>query len=83
MGTEDMRSRHDTVPEWIFEYGKDKLPFNEGSIRMDREDIRLAMEMFYREMGWDAKTGAPTYDTYRKFGLEGVARELKKINPVT
>jgi aldehyde:ferredoxin oxidoreductase len=78
MGTKDMRSRHDTVPEWIFEYGEDKAPFNAGTIRMDREDIRLAMDMFYREMGWDTKTGAPTYDTYRKFGLEGAARELKK-----
>jgi aldehyde:ferredoxin oxidoreductase len=78
MGTKDMRSLHDTVPDWIFEYGEDKAPFKAGTIRMDREDIRLALDMFYREMGWDTKTGAPTYDTYRKFGLEGVAKELKK-----
>ena len=78
MGTKDMRMRHDTVPDWIFEYGKDKAPFSEGTIRMDRADIRLAMDMFYREMGWDTKTGAPTDDTYLKFGLDGVAEELKK-----
>jgi aldehyde:ferredoxin oxidoreductase len=78
MGTTDMRNRHDTVPDWIFEYGADKAPFDKGTIRMDREDIRLAMDMFYREMGWDTKTGSPGYDVYRKFGLEEVARELKK-----
>jgi len=66
------------LAKMLVEYGKDKAPFNEGTIRMDREDIRLAMDMFYREMGWDAKTGSPGYDVYRKFGLEEVARELKK-----
>lgn len=50
---------------------------------MDRVDIRLAMELFYREMGYDTQTGAPTYDTYRKFGLESVARELKNKDLVT
>ena len=29
------------------------------------------------------KTGAPTYDTYRKFGRESVAKELKKKDLVT
>jgi aldehyde:ferredoxin oxidoreductase len=45
---------------------------------MDRNDIRLAMNMFYDELGWDRATGAPTEQTYRKLGLSAVAGELGK-----
>jgi aldehyde:ferredoxin oxidoreductase len=78
MGTRDMRTRHDTAPNWIFEYSKDRAPLSPGNIRMDREDIRVAMDMFYTEMGWDKKSGAPTFETYRKFGLEDIGKELNK-----
>ena len=40
---------------------------------MDRNDINLAMNMFYDELGWDRATGAPTEQTYRKLGLSAVA----------
>jgi aldehyde:ferredoxin oxidoreductase len=45
---------------------------------MDRDDIRLAMDLFYDELGWDRATGAPTGQTYRKLGLSQVAGELGK-----
>jgi aldehyde:ferredoxin oxidoreductase len=34
--------------------------------------------MFYAELGWDRQTGAPTQESYRRLGLEPVAKELKK-----
>jgi aldehyde:ferredoxin oxidoreductase len=45
---------------------------------MDKDDIKTAMDMFYQEMGWDKKTGAPTASTYHKLGLGKVADELSK-----
>lgn len=78
MGTKDMRTQHDTVPDWIFEDASGKPPFSVGTTRMDKDDIKIAMDMFYEEMGWDKKTGAPTLETYRKFNLGKVADILKK-----
>lgn len=78
MGTKDMRTQHDTVPDWIFDDASGKPPFSVGTTRMDKEDIKIAMDMFYEEMGWDKKTGAPTLETYRKFNLGKVADELKR-----
>ena len=45
---------------------------------MDREDIKLAMDMYYEEMGWDTKTGSPTAAAYRRLGLGNVADDLTK-----
>jgi aldehyde:ferredoxin oxidoreductase len=78
MGTKDMRAQHDTIPDWVFEGDPSKRPFSPGTIRMDRDDMRTAMDMFYAEMGWDRRTGAPTVEAYRRLGLEPVARELRK-----
>ncbi len=78
MGTKDMRARHDTIPEWVFEDKNNKKAFTKGTIRMDKKDIKLAMDMFYDEMDWDKATGAPTRRTYRKFGLSGVADALAR-----
>ena len=76
MKTKEMRLRHDLAPEWIFEDSKGKAPFSKGTIRMDRKDIQAAIDMFYKEMGWDSTTGAPTSDAYRRVGLGDVAAEL-------
>jgi aldehyde:ferredoxin oxidoreductase len=78
MGTKDMRTKHDTIPDWVFVDPKDKTAFSKGTIRMDKEDIKLAMDMYYEEMAWDKQTGSPTRDTYRRLGLETVADELTK-----
>jgi len=78
MGTKEMRTRHDTIPEWVFKDSSDKAPFTKGTIRMDKDDMKIAMEMYYEEMGWDKKTGAPTSVTYQRLGLGKVADELNK-----
>ena len=78
MGTKDMRTKHDTMPEWVFTDKSGNAPFTKGTTHMDRNDVKVAMDMFYDEMGWDRVTGAPTAQTYRKFGLDKVAEELGK-----
>jgi aldehyde:ferredoxin oxidoreductase len=78
MGTKEMRTRHDTIPDWVFTDKSGKAPFTKGTTHMDRNDINLAMNMFYDELGWDRATGAPTEQTYRKLGLSAVAGELGK-----
>jgi len=74
----EMRTRHDTIPEWVFTDKSGKPPFTKGTTHMDRGDARLAVDMFYDELGWDKTTGAPTPRTYRRFGLDQVAEELGK-----
>jgi aldehyde:ferredoxin oxidoreductase len=78
METKEMRTQHDTVPEWVFKDPSGKDPFTKGTIRMDRDDIGRAMDIYYEEMDWDRKTGAPNPAAYQKVGLGKVAEELDK-----
>jgi len=78
MGTKEMRTKHDTIPDWVYGDDKDRIPFTKGTIQMDKRDIETAMRMFYEEAGWDKETGSPTRETYRRLGLESVAGELDK-----
>ncbi|MDD3293460.1 MAG: aldehyde ferredoxin oxidoreductase [Geobacteraceae bacterium] len=78
MGTKEMRTRHDKIPEWVYKDKSGKPPFTKGAVHMDRNDIQVARDMFYEELGWDKAAGAPTRRTYRKFGLGDVADELAK-----
>lgn len=78
MGTKDMRTRHDTVPPWVFGDAQGRPSLTKGTIHMDPSDIAKAMDLYYEEMGWEKTTGAPTASTYRKLGLAGVGDELKK-----
>jgi aldehyde:ferredoxin oxidoreductase len=77
-GTKEMRSQHDTIPEWVYHDPSNRPVYTKGTIHMDRKDMQLAMDMFYDEMGWDKATGAPTGKTYRNAGLGKVADELGK-----
>jgi aldehyde:ferredoxin oxidoreductase len=78
METKEMRTEHDTVPEWTFGDKTGKAPFTKGTIRMDGNDVKVAMDMFYDEMGWDKTTGAPTVAAYQKAGLGQIKDDLKK-----
>jgi aldehyde:ferredoxin oxidoreductase len=78
MDTKDMRTQHDTIPDWVFTDPTGKACFTPGTNRMDREDIDLAMDLYYKEMGWDNKSGSPTVAAYQKLGLGYVADELAK-----
>jgi len=62
----------------VFKDPSGKDPFTKGTIRMDRDDINKGMDMYYEEMDWDKKTGAPNPAAYQKVGLVKVAEELNK-----
>ena len=83
MGQVDMRGHHDLVPPWVFEDQSGAAPFTKGTIRMDPDDIRLALDMFYEVMGWDKATGAPSRDRYAALGLKDVGEALAagKLTP--
>ena len=57
----------------------DKKPFSEGTIKLDRDDFSLALTYFYKEMGWDEKTGMPTRKTLDDLELSDVADELETL----
>ena len=78
MGTKEMRTQHDTIPEWVFKDASGKSPFTKGTTHMDKDDIEMAMDIYYEVMGWDKKTGAPAAATYQKLGLGKVAEEFSK-----
>ena len=78
MGTKEMRTQHDTIPEWVFKDPSGKAPFTKGTIHMERDDMNMGMDMYYEGMGWDKKTGAPTSAAYQKAGLGKVTEELNK-----
>ena len=75
-GSTDMRNLHDAVPNYIFDIDPDKKAFEEGTVKLDRDDWQTALTMFYKEFGWDETTGAPTRATLEKFGLKDVADNL-------
>ncbi|WP_312815379.1 aldehyde ferredoxin oxidoreductase [Sedimentibacter sp.] len=79
MGTVDMRKEHDLMTDWIFDKDPDKKAFTPGTTKLDREDMQIALTMFYKEMGWDEKTGAPTKATLERLGMHDVADELGKL----
>lgn len=76
VGSTDMRNLHDAVPNYIFDIDPDKKAFDEGTVKLDRDDWQTALTMFYKEFGWDETTGAPTRATLEKFGLKDVADAL-------
>jgi len=79
MGTIDMRMRHDTVPDYVFDFPENAKPFTPGNSKMDRDDIESAKDAFYELLGWDKKTGAPTRASLEKLGLKDVADKLSKL----
>ena len=76
-GDTDLRNTHDAIPAWIFDIDEDIEVFTEGTYKMDREDMELAKDYFYEEMGWDVATGIPTRETLEKFDLKDVADDLE------
>jgi aldehyde:ferredoxin oxidoreductase len=76
MATKEMRSAHDTIPDWVFQDESNRPVYTKGSTHLDKEDLNLALDMYYGVMGWDKTTGAPTKEAYQKAGLTKVADEL-------
>jgi aldehyde:ferredoxin oxidoreductase len=76
MKTYDMRTKHDTVPDYVFDQPPDMEPFTPGSEKMERADIELAKDLFYEALDWDKKTGSPTRATLERLGMKDVADKL-------
>ena len=70
----DQRNKHDLWPYWAFE--GDDAPFTPGSDRMDPDDMEVTKDLFYKEVGWDTKTGVPTRATLEDLGMKDVADAL-------
>lgn len=80
MNTQDMRGQHDLFCNWMYDRDPDIPVFTPGTNKMDRDDMRKALTMFYIEMGWDPVTGAPTRKTLDRLGLTDVADDLAALN---
>ncbi|MDA8124667.1 MAG: aldehyde ferredoxin oxidoreductase [Deltaproteobacteria bacterium] len=78
MGTKEMRTRHDLIPDWVFHDPQNRKAFSKGTVHMDREDVQKALDLYYAELAWDGKTGSPTRATYQRLGLADVADALAK-----
>ncbi len=78
MGTTDMRNEHDVMSDYVFDRDPDMEPFEEGTIKMDRDDMELAKTMLYEKFGWDPDSGAPTRASLERLGLGYVADELEE-----
>ena len=44
-GSKNLREDHDAIPAWIFDKEPDFQPFEEGTIKMDRDDMEKAKDM--------------------------------------
>jgi aldehyde:ferredoxin oxidoreductase len=80
MNTTDMRGKHDVMMDWVFDVDPEVKAFTMGTIKMDRDDMQLALTMFYKEMGWDEQLGAPTRATLERLVLSSVADDLERLN---
>lgn len=78
MNEKDQRNKHDLIPDWAFDFPgwADNEPFTAGHDKMDRDDMELAKDMFYEQLGWDKATGMPTRATLQGLGLGYVADDL-------
>lgn len=76
-GSKNLRKDHDGITNWVFDKDPEFKAFEEGTDKLDREDMEIARDMFYEEMGWDKKTGIPTRETLEKFDLGYMADDLE------
>ena len=78
-GSNNLRQDHDAIPAWVFDKEPDFKAFEQGTVKMDREDTKKAFDMFYEAMGWNVETGIPTRATLEKFGLNDCADKLEEL----
>ena len=79
LGSTNLRQDHDQPSDWVFDKDPDFKPFEEGTVKLDREDYAKALDMWYDAMGWDKETGIPTRATLEKFDLGDCADKLEAL----
>ncbi len=73
----NLREEHDGITAWVFDKEPEFEAFEEGTTKLDRDDMELAKDMMYELLGWDVTTGVPTRATLEKYGLDAMADELE------
>ncbi len=73
----NLRQEHDAITDWVFDKEPDFQAFEEGTTKLDRDDMEKAKDMFYTELGWDVETGVPTRATLESYGLSDMADDLE------
>lgn len=73
----NLRQDHDQIPAWVFDKQPDFEAFEEGTVKLDREDMELARDLFYGVMGWDIETGIPTRATLERLSLGYMADDME------
>ena len=79
LGSTNLRKDHDAIPAWVFDKEPDFKAFEQGTVKMDREDMEKAQTMFYEAMGRNPETGIPTRETLEKFDLADCADKLEEL----
>ena len=79
LGSTNLRQDHDKVSEWVFDKEPDFQPFEQGTVKLDREDWEKSLDMWYEAMGWNKETGIPTRETLEKFDLKDCADKLEEL----
>ena len=79
LGSTNLRKDHDAYPAWLFDKEPDFKAFEQGTVKMDREDMEKGLDMMYTMMGWDVETGIPTRETLEKFDLKDCADKLAEL----
>jgi aldehyde:ferredoxin oxidoreductase len=77
MNSKNLRDDHDQLTGWQYSMDPDKKAFDEGTIKLDKDDFNQALTYFYKEMGWDEKTGIPTRATLEDLKMADVADQLE------
>lgn len=75
----NLRKDHDAIPAWVFDKEPDFKAFEEGTVKLDREDWEKSLDLWYDAMGWDRQTGIPTRETLEKFDLADCADKLSEL----
>ena len=79
LGSTNLRQDHDQPSDWVFDKDPDFKPFEEYTVKLDREDFAKALDMWYDAMGWSRETGIPTRETLEKFDLGDCADKLEEL----
>lgn len=75
--TTNLRESHDILPDVYFRGTTAAATVPASITCLDRQDFENAKTDYYRQRGWDTKTGAPTREKLAELGLKDVADKLK------
>jgi aldehyde:ferredoxin oxidoreductase len=70
-----LKPEDDTLPERLFEGIKGGAL---AGSRMDIEEFKKAVRLYYEMMGWDAETGVPTEGKLYELGIGWTNQEIKR-----